>query len=84
MTSKFIFAYNRPYQCHRNNGPITGPQWRAKPHLIIEKNPAGRDHAAPVNERIAALKGHSRSDLVGDAERKGGSPLGYGGGKRRG
>ena len=36
------------------------------------------DHETPVRERMAALKGQSRSDLVSDHARGAGSPLGYG------
>ena len=36
------------------------------------------DHETPVRERMAALKGQSRSDLRSDAERGASSPLGHG------
>ena len=36
------------------------------------------DHETPVRERMAALKGQSRSDVRSDASRGASSPLGHG------
>jgi len=88
--AKRVASLEREMKAIQQTVPMP-PEQRANYRAAMEgetpshyrENPKGRDHAGPVNERIAALKGHSRSDLVGDAERKGGSPLGYGG-KRRG
>src|SRR6516162_8581347 len=39
---------------------------------------ANADHETPVRERMAALKGQSRSDLRSDKDRGAVSPLGHG------
>jgi len=42
---------------------------------FLRENPKGRDHAGPVAERLAALQGRSRNDVVSDRERGARSPL---------
>jgi hypothetical protein len=49
---------------------------------FIRENAAGRNQDVGVSDRIAALKGSSRSDLADDRTRGSSSPLGHGKTKR--
>ena len=53
------------------------PEQRANMEAAMAR-PATRGNADHVRERMAALKGQSRSDVRSDVSRGAGSPLGYG------
>jgi len=52
------------------------------PDQFLRENPAGRNQDVGVSDRLAAMGGRSRSDVVPDAERGSSSPLGHGKTKR--